>query len=148
MILGKNDHYSAETLLVIRTLVSHSNKSDILSRVWRSGCDVLVHHLLTVVTFLPSCSANHLLVLFFSARTTFSLFKSFIASTLYDLNANIVKFYNKANTIHHILIILKRILKYMNEYVSSWFIKKNPELFGNLRLLYYLCTQRKAFFGS
>ena len=102
-----DDHSSVAYLLVIKTLVSHSNNSAILSRVWRSGCEEFVHHLLTVVTFLPSCTANHLLVLFFSARTTFSLFKSFIFSFLYDLNANIVKFYVTIAILLYYLIILK-----------------------------------------
>ena len=34
------------------------------------GWHALVHHLETVVGAQPSCSANHLLVFFFSARTT------------------------------------------------------------------------------
>ena len=63
---------------VISSLFSQPNSSAILSNVWRSGCDVLVHHLLTVEIFLPNCSANHLLVLFFSTRTTLILFRSFI----------------------------------------------------------------------
>ena len=36
------------------------------------GCALLVHHLDTAAWSTPICSANHLLVRFFSASTTFS----------------------------------------------------------------------------
>lgn len=44
------------------------------------GCMVLVHHFDTVAGSLPNCSASHLLVRFFSAKTTFSLFISLFIS--------------------------------------------------------------------
>ena len=69
----------------------HSSSSDIRSKVCKSGCAELVHHLLTVDGFFPNCSANHLLVFFFSTRTTFSRFKSFIPIFI-DLNANLMVF--------------------------------------------------------
>ena len=56
------------TLRVWAILVSISN----------DGCILLEHHLETVEGSLPSCSASHLPVFFCSAKTTFSLFKSFI----------------------------------------------------------------------
>ena len=39
-------------------------------KTWRQA---LVHHFETVEGATPNCSANHLLLLFFSAKTTFSL---------------------------------------------------------------------------
>ena len=48
----------------------------ISTRVAKLGCMVLVHHLDTVPGSLPNCWANHLLVRFFSAITTFNLFIS------------------------------------------------------------------------
>ena len=49
-----------------------SNSSVIRFNVCKSGCVVFVHHLDTVVWFTPSCSANHLLVRFFFAKTILS----------------------------------------------------------------------------
>ena len=38
------------------------SKSDIFASVCKFGCEVFVHHLLTVTGSLPSCSASHLFV--------------------------------------------------------------------------------------
>lgn len=51
-------------------------------RFSKLGCAELVHHLDTVAWSTPICSANHLLVRFFSASTTFSRFRS-LPSMLY-----------------------------------------------------------------
>ena len=50
---------------------STSRSFEILMYVSIGGWHALVHHLETVVGAHPNCSASHLLVLFFSARTTF-----------------------------------------------------------------------------
>ena len=52
------------------------NNLDILIMASNGGCDVLVHHLETVEGFTFNCSANHLLVFFFSTSTIFKRFKS------------------------------------------------------------------------
>ena len=57
-----------------------SNNFEMLSSVFKSGCMVLLHHLLTVQLDFPNCSANHLPVFFFSTITTFILFKVAICS--------------------------------------------------------------------
>ena len=48
-------------------------------RFSKLGCALLVHHLDTVAWSTPICSANHLLVRFFSASTTFKRFKSLLS---------------------------------------------------------------------
>ena len=58
--------------------MSTFKSSAILTIHARSGCDVLVHHLLTVEGFTPSCSESHLLVRFFSTSTNFRQFTSSI----------------------------------------------------------------------
>ena len=50
----------------------------ILVNISNDGCILFEHHLETVDWSLPSCSASHWPVFFCSAKTTFSLFKSFI----------------------------------------------------------------------
>ena len=62
--------------LTSSSLISTSSKSAIFNRQATSGWEVLVHHLLTVDGFTPNCSANHLLVRFFSTRTNLILFTS------------------------------------------------------------------------
>ena len=70
---------TAHGLSMSNSLILQLSKDEMRSRVLRSGCDLLVHQLETVVVFLPNCSASHLLVLFFSTNTILSLFKSFIS---------------------------------------------------------------------
>lgn len=65
--------------LTINSFISTPSKSEILSKLLRSGCDELVHHFETVDGFTPNCSANHLLVRFFSTKTTFMRFISSIS---------------------------------------------------------------------
>ena len=64
--------------------------SAILYRVSKPGCAALVHHFETVAGSFPSCSASHLLVFFFSAKTTFSLFKSLSIIPKIELYAKII----------------------------------------------------------
>ena len=56
-----------------KSLMSTSNNLAISKKVSMLGCDVLVHHLETVAGSLPNVSASHLLVLFFSTKTTLIL---------------------------------------------------------------------------
>ena len=70
--------------LTINSFISTPSKSEILSKLLRSGCDELVHHFETVDGFTPNCSASHLLVRFFSTKTTFMRFISSI--TLFVCN--------------------------------------------------------------
>lgn len=66
-----------------KSLISTSRIFAISTNVSKFGCMVLVHHLDTVPGSFPSCSANHLLVRFFSAKTTFKRFISlFILSMI------------------------------------------------------------------
>ena len=60
-----------------RSFASTSKHAAIWYSVSKPGCAELVHHLLIVAGSFPSCSASHLLVFFFSARTTLSRLKSF-----------------------------------------------------------------------
>lgn len=69
--------------LFIRDLTSMSSSFAILSSVCKSGWLTLVHHLETVEGFLPSSSASHLLVYFFSTRTILNRFKSSIIQELW-----------------------------------------------------------------
>lgn len=77
---------------VISSRFSHPINSAILANVCKSGWCILVHHLLTVTAETPNCSANHLLVFWFSTRTTLSLLRglSFIFIKLKS-SANIIK---------------------------------------------------------
>ncbi len=52
------------------SLTSTSSTLAIRNNVSSPGCEVLVHHFDTVAGSLPNCSANYLLVRFFSTRTT------------------------------------------------------------------------------
>ena len=60
--------------------MSTFNNFDILIIDSNGGCDVFVHHFDTVEGFTPNCSANHLLVLFFSTST---IFKRLISIIIY-----------------------------------------------------------------
>ena len=81
-----DDHSSVAYLLVIKTLVSHSNNSAILSRVWRSGCEEFVHHFDTVVGEQPNSLDNQRLDFFFSTSSTFRRLSSLFAaiSSIYN----------------------------------------------------------------
>lgn len=70
-------------LLFIRDLTSISSNFAIRLSVCKSGWLTLVHHLDTVEGFLPSSSASHLLVFFFSTRTILSRFKSSMSQVLW-----------------------------------------------------------------
>lgn len=58
--------------------MSTFNNFDILIIDSNGGRNVLVHHFDTVKGFTPNCSANHLLVLFFSTSTIFKRLISII----------------------------------------------------------------------
>ena len=59
--------------------------SAILSRILRDGCVVLLHHFESVTGEIPSSTDNHFAVLFFSTKTSFSLFMS-LPSIINQLN--------------------------------------------------------------
>ena len=61
-------------LLTIKSLTSISSNSEILTSVSSEGCILLEHHLETVASFLPTCSASHFPVLPFSTNAIFILF--------------------------------------------------------------------------
>ena len=68
---------------------------------------MLVHHLLTVTAETPNCSASHLLVFWFSTRTTFSRLRGFsLIFIKLKSSANIIKVGD----------ITKRILKKLHLY--------------------------------
>ena len=52
----------------------------ILSNVAKSGCMVLLHHLLTVQVDFPNCSASHIPVFCCSTSTTYIRFRFAISS--------------------------------------------------------------------
>lgn len=58
----------------------------------REGWEEFVHHLLTVAGLTSSCSANHLLVLFLSARITFMRFRSLLVSISENLKQKIFEY--------------------------------------------------------
>lgn len=68
-----------------------SSSSAILDIVFKSGCMVLLHHLLTVQCDFPSCSTSHLPVLFCSTRTTFMRFKSSITFQYVVMKCKLLK---------------------------------------------------------
>src|SRR5574344_412488 len=72
-----------------KSLTSTSSNSATFFSVGKSGCELLVHHFETVAGFFPNSLANQLLVLFFSARTTLSLFISSILQVI-ALNAKLI----------------------------------------------------------
>lgn len=59
-----------------RSDISTSRHLAISTNVATFGCALLVHHLETVAGSFPIFSASHLLVLFFSTKTTLMRFKS------------------------------------------------------------------------
>ena len=74
-----------------KQLTSTLSNFAILSKVTKSGCILLLHHLLTVQFDLPSRSASHLPVLPFSTSTTFSLLRFAIANQMFDIWCKINK---------------------------------------------------------
>ena len=77
---------------VISSRFSHPISSAIFANVCRSGWCMLVHHLLTVTAETPNCSASHLLVFWFSTRTTFSRLRGFsLIFIKLKSSANIIK---------------------------------------------------------
>ena len=87
--------------------MSTPSKSEILSKLLRSGCDELVHHFETVDGFTPNCSANHLLVHFFSTKTTLMRFISSI--TLFLVTKLVILFH--VNRKHEVFLIIARLKK-------------------------------------
>lgn len=74
-----------------------SSRLAIFSIDSNDGCEELVHHFETVVGAQPNCSANHLLVFFFSAKITFKRFKPLASSMLilYYYGAKIINYSQK-----------------------------------------------------
>ena len=74
------------------------NNFDMLISVSNGGCAVFVHHLEIVAWSRLSFPASHLLVHFFSASTTFNLFKSsffFIVKFIFAKIHNYFELYYK-----------------------------------------------------
>ena len=69
--------------------MSTFNNFDMLIIDSNGGCDVLVHHFETVEGFTFNCSANHLLVFFFSTST---IFKRLISIIFYFFSAKIMNY--------------------------------------------------------
>ena len=67
---------SWEQVYVSKSFLFTPNKVAILSNVCKSGWEVFVHHFETVQVFLPSFSASHFPVFFFSTRTSLILLRS------------------------------------------------------------------------
>lgn len=78
---------------------STPNKEAIDRNVYKSGCEVFVHHLETVVGFTFSCSASHLAFTFFSQRTTFMRLIFSAIRDFFNLNAKIMIFIKPTKTI-------------------------------------------------
>ena len=57
-----------------KSLTSTSSAFAMATKVSKLGCIVLAHHLETVAGSFSTCSDNHLLVRFFSARSTLRRF--------------------------------------------------------------------------
>ena len=68
-----NDWPWAYLVLTSISRMSILSISAILANVFKSGCTVLVHHLVTVAGSLPSCWTNHFPCLSISASTVFIL---------------------------------------------------------------------------
>lgn len=58
----------------LANLVYRYSKDELFYQYCKSGCVVLLHHLLTVQFDLPNSAANHLPVFPCSANTAFNLF--------------------------------------------------------------------------
>src|SRR5574344_414046 len=73
----------------------------IKASVFRSGCTVFPHHLLTVHADFPTCSANHLLVFSCSARTAFIRFNLAILVNKNKLwfNVNLMTWHSPKSTL-------------------------------------------------
>ena len=72
-------HHCTESIFK-SSFTSTSSNLAILTRLAKSGCEELVHHFETVEGLIFNCSDSHLLVLFFSTNTIFSLLISFIST--------------------------------------------------------------------
>jgi len=70
-----SERRATTTYILNNSFTSTSRHLATSIRFSKLGCALLVHHLDTVAWSTPICSANHLLVRFFSASTTFSRFK-------------------------------------------------------------------------
>ena len=99
------------------------NNFDMLISVSNGGCAVFVHHLEIVAWSRLSFPASHLLVHFFSASTTFNLFKS------------------------SFFFIVKFIFAKIHNYFELYY--KNQQIISNLENVYnFLPIQIKTLFLS
>ena len=67
----------------------------IKAKVFRSGCAVLLHHLLIVHADFPSYSASHLPVFPCSTRASFILFNCAIFSNCFNLDTKVINYFEK-----------------------------------------------------
>lgn len=125
-----------------RSFASTSKHAAIWYSVSKPGCAELVHHLLIVAGSFPSCSASHLLVFFFSARTTLSRLKSFSFAIL--LRFYLLYFFDVITADPP--FYCERKLHFHCELCKSnnFSIKSN----GNYRILFHLITSSLLCFFS
>ena len=80
-------------------MISTSSKSAIFSRQAKSGCEVLVHHLLTVDGVTPSSPASQRAVRFFSNSTIFIRLISSIFNSLLHKGSDLFSISSQNNEI-------------------------------------------------
>ena len=85
--------------LTSSSLISTSSKSAIFSRQAKSGCEVLVHHLLTVEGVTPNCPASQRAVRFFSNKTIFIRLISSIFNSLLHKGSDLFSISSRNNEI-------------------------------------------------
>ena len=93
--------------------MSTSSRSAIFSRHATSGCDVLVHHLLTVDGVTPNCPANQREVRFFSNKTIFIRLISSILIVLFHKDSDLFSIYKQNREINMKLGYILGIFMYL-----------------------------------
>ena len=115
------------------------SSSAIFIKFAKSGWHVFVHHLETVPWSLPNCSANHLFVIFFSARTTFSRLRSLFSIIFFFYWAKGIKNIENDGYSFQKMLLYPKILRLFQCFVIWIDIYGNPNYGYNWRHFKSLC---------
>jgi len=115
--------------------MSTSSRSAIFSRHATSGCDVLVHHLLTVDGVTPNCPANQREVRFFSNKTIFMRLISSILIVLFHKDSDLFSIYIQNREINMKLGYILGIFMYLLSKKGQMLVVLNSILLSSTNIL-------------
>ena len=116
--------------------MSTSSRSAIVSRPATSGCDVLVHYLLTVDGVTPNCPANQREVRFFSNKTIFMRLISSILIVLFHKDSDLFSIYIQNHEINMNLGYILGIFMYLLSKKGQMSVVLNAILLSSSIILY------------